>query len=133
EALALFLVPLFGSQLGSAAVPDPGRAVVAWPGLYLLVALAIDRLLAGMPFRPVTSAVVLVAIPAYAVVSWQSYAGWMGAAQTAQARQPAIDYDEVDAWLAEQRDRITAGQPIASAADWRQQHPRLSTGARTVR
>jgi hypothetical protein len=133
QALVLFLVPLLGSQLASAEPPDLGRAVVALPGLYLLVAGALDRILTSLPFRPVTSAIVLVALPAYAFVGWQGYAGWMGTSQSAQARQPAIDYDEIDAWLADERERLEAGQPLASAAEWRQANPRLATGVRTVR
>jgi DNA-binding beta-propeller fold protein YncE len=132
-AIAMFFVPLFGSQLTSTAVPDLGRAVVAVPGMYLLVAGALDRILVSVPFRSVASAIVLVALPVYAFVSWQAFSGWMGSSQSAQARQPAIDYDEIDAWLAEQHERIATDQPIVTADEWRQANPRLTTGTRAVR
>jgi DNA-binding beta-propeller fold protein YncE len=130
---ALFLVPLAGSQLAGPRVPALGDAFVALPGLYLLVADPIARILAGLPFPPIARAVVLVAIPAYAVFGWQAYSGWIGSAPSAQARQPALDYDEVDDWAGEQRAHLGAGEPIANAQIWRDQHPRLATGARAVR
>lgn len=131
--LALFLVPLVGSQLTAPRVPDLGAAAGALPGLYLLVADALAWLLAALPFATVVRAAVVVALPAYAVFGWQSYAGWMGSPASAQARQPAQDYDEVDTWLAEQRSRLLAGQPPITASQWRDEHPRLTTGARAAR
>lgn len=132
-SLVLFVVPLIGSQLTAPLVPDLGRATVALPGLYLLVAGALDRLPIVLPFRSIVSAALLVAVPVFGVTGWQAYAGWMGSAASAQARQPALDYDEVDAWLAEQRDRLTDTQPLLSVAEWRQEHPRLTTGPRAAR
>jgi DNA-binding beta-propeller fold protein YncE len=131
--MALLVVPLVGGQLASARVPTLADAVVAMPSLYLLVAHAIDRTLAVLPFPSVLRAVVLVAIPAYALSGWHTYTGWVGTAAHAQARQPALDYDEIDAWLGEQRARLAGGQPVATARDWRNEHQRLSSGSRTVR
>ena len=131
--VALMLVPLAGSQLTSPRVPSLADAVVALPGLYLLVAEALERLVAVLPFPSVTRAAMLVAIPAYAAFGWGSYTGWIGSAGSAQARQPAIDYDEVDAWIGEQRGRLAEGQPMATARQWRDEHPRLTTGSRVVR
>jgi DNA-binding beta-propeller fold protein YncE/4-amino-4-deoxy-L-arabinose transferase-like glycosyltransferase len=131
--LALLVVPLVGGQLASARVPTLADAVVATPGVYLLVAHAIDRMLAVLPFPSIVRAVVLVAVPAYALFGWNAYTGWIGSAAQAQARQPALDYDEVEAWIGEQRARLANGQPIASARDWRNEHQRLSSGSRTVR
>jgi sugar lactone lactonase YvrE len=131
--LALMVVPLAGSQLASPRVPSLADAVVALPGLYLLVAEALERLVAVLPFPSITRAAMLVAIPAYAMFGWGAYAGWIGSAASAQARQPAIDYDEVDAWIGEQRSRLAAGQAVATARQWRDEHPRLTTGSRVVR
>jgi sugar lactone lactonase YvrE len=131
--LALYLVPLVGSQLASPIVPTLGDAVVVLPGLYLIVAAALDRLVVGLPFPSVTRAALLVAIPAYAVFAWQTYSGWIGSPASAQARQPALDYDEIDAWIGEQRARLEAGLPAVTAHDWREEHPRLMTGSRVVR
>ena len=127
------LVPLAGSQLVSPRVPTLADAVVALPGIYLLVAEALERLVAVLPFPSITRAALLVAIPAYAMFGWGAYSGWIGSAASAQARQPALDYDEVDAWIGEQRNRLAAGQPVATAKAWRDEHPRLTTGSRVVR
>lgn len=132
-ALTLMIVPLAGSQLASPRVPSLADALVALSGLYLLVGDALERLVAVLPFPSITRAVLLVAIPAYAMFSWNAYTSWIGSAASVQARQPALDYDEVDAWVAEQRSRVADGQPIATARQWRDEHPRLTTGARTVR
>jgi DNA-binding beta-propeller fold protein YncE len=131
--LTLFLVPLAASQLASPRVPSLADAVVAFPALYLLVAASLEWLVAVLPFPSITRAALLVAIPAYAAFGWQSYSGWIGSAAGAQARQPALDYDEVDAWIAEQRTRLAAGQPAATAQAWRDEHPRLTTGSRVIR
>ena len=131
--VALLLVPLVGSQLVSPRVPSLADAFVALPGLYLLVALTLERLVAVLPFPSVTRAALLVAIPAYAVFGWWSYTDWIGSVASAQARQPALDYDEIDAWIAEQRVRLSAAQPAATARHWRDEHPRLATGSRVVR
>lgn len=131
--LALALVPLAGSQLVSPRVPNLADAAVALPGLYLLVGEAIDRLAAVLPFPAITRAVMLVAIPAYAMFGWQAYSGWIGTAASAQARQPALDYDEVDAWAGEQHGRLVSGQPVQTAGAWRDEHPRLTTGSRAIR
>lgn len=131
--LAALLLPLAGSQLASPRVPTLGDALVALPGLYLLVAEALERLVLVMPFPAVTRAVLLAAIPAYALFGWQSYTGWIGSAASAQARQPALDYDEIDAWIGEQRLAMESGQPVASAKQWRDDHPRLATGSRVIR
>ncbi len=131
--VALFAVPLLGSQLASPRVPALADAVVALPGLYLLVAEALARLVAVLPFPSVTRAVLLVAIPAYALAGWGTYTDWIGSAASAQARQPALDYDEIDAWVGEQRTLIAAGRPTSTAQAWRTDHPRLSTGSRVIR
>ena len=131
--LAAFLVPLVGSQLISPRVPTLGDALVALPALYLLVGESLDRLVLVLPFPSVTRAVLLAAIPAYALFGWQAYAGWIGSAASAQARQPALDYDELDAWIGEQREAMQARQPAPSAKQWRDDHPRLATGSRVVR
>jgi hypothetical protein len=131
--IAVFLIPLAGSQLAGPRVPAIGEAFVALPGLYLLVADPIARLLGVLPFASVVRAAVLVAIPAYAVFGWHAYGGWIGSAASAQARQPALDYDEVDAWADEQRAQLRSGQPAATARAWREQHPRLATGSQVVR
>lgn len=131
--VALFVVPLAGSQLASPRVPALPDLVVALPGLYLLVAEALARLVTVLPFPSVTRAALLVAIPAYALAGWGAYSGWIGGAGSAQARQPALDYDEVDAWIGEQRQLLSAGQPTAGAQAWRTAHPRLATGSRVVR
>jgi DNA-binding beta-propeller fold protein YncE len=54
-------------------------------------------------------------------------------ASNAQVRQPALDYDEVDAWIGEQRTRMANGEPVATARQWRDEHPRLTTGSRVLR
>jgi len=131
--VALMVVPLVGSQLASPRVPTLADALVALPGVYLLVAEALERLVAVLPFPSITRAALLVAIPAYATFGWGAYSGWMGSAASAQARQPALDYDEVDAYVGEQRNRLGAGQPVATAKQWRDEYPRLATGARVVR
>ncbi|MGE3268503.1 MAG: glycosyltransferase family 39 protein, partial [Chloroflexota bacterium] len=131
--LALFLVPLVGSQLVSPRVPSLADALVALPGLYLLVGEALDRAVTVLPFPSVSRAALLAAIPALALSGWQGYAGWIGSAASAQARQPALDYDEVDAWLGEQHGRFAANQPAISARAWRDAHPRLTTGSRVIR
>ncbi|MCC7369931.1 MAG: glycosyltransferase family 39 protein [Chloroflexi bacterium] len=127
--LAALLIPLVGSQLVSPRVPTLGDALVALPGLYLLVAEALERLVLVLPFPSITRAILLAAIPAYAVFGWQGYGGWIGTPASAQARQPAIDYDEIDAWIGE----LQAGQPALTARVWRDEHPRLSTGSRVIR
>lgn len=132
-SLSLLLIPIFGSQLASPRAPSVADAVVALPGLYLLVADGIGGLLRIAPFPPVARAFVLVAIPVYALSGWQTYAAWVQTSPSAQARQPALDYDEVDPWLATQRERLLAGQPALSARAWREEHPRLATGSRTAR
>jgi hypothetical protein len=131
--MALLVVPLVGGQLASARVPTLADAVVAMPGIYLLVAHAIDRMLAVLPFPSIVRAVVLVAIPAYALSGWSAYAGWIATAAHIQARQPALDYDEIEAWTGEQRARLADGQPTATARAWRNEHQRLSSGSRNVR
>jgi DNA-binding beta-propeller fold protein YncE len=131
--MALLVVPLIGGQLASARVPTLADVVVAMPGIFLLIAHAIDRALAILPFPSVVRAVVLVAIPAYAMVGWNAYTGWIGTAAIAQARQPALDYDEIEAWIGEQRGRLADGQRTATARDWRTEHQRLSSGSRVVR
>lgn len=131
--VALLIVPLAGSQLASPRVPSLADAVVALAGLYLLVGEALERLVAVLPFPSITRAALLVTIPAYAMFGWGAYTGWIGSAASAQARQPALDYDEVDAWVGEQRDRMADGQPVATARQWRDEHPRLTTGSRVVR
>lgn len=131
--MALCLVPLLGSQLASPRVPALADAVVALLGLYLLVAEALARLLAVLPFPSVTRAAMLVAIPAYALSGWGAYTDWIGSAASAQARQPALDYDEIDAWAGEQRALIMAGRPARAAQAWRAEHPRLATGSRVIR
>jgi hypothetical protein len=131
--VALMVVPLAGSQIVSPRVPTLADALVALPGVYLLVAEALERLVALLPFPSVTRAAVLVAIPAYAMFGWGAYSNWIGSAASAQARQPALDYDEVDAYVGEQRNRLESGQPVATAKQWRDEHPRLTTGSRVVR
>ena len=83
--------------------------------------------------RPSKTVVVPAALTAYAMFGWGSYSNWIGSAASAQARQPALDYDEVDAWAGEQRDRLADGRRMATARHWRDEHPRLTTGARVVR
>ncbi|MCC7493516.1 MAG: glycosyltransferase family 39 protein [Fimbriimonadaceae bacterium] len=131
--LSLALVPLLASQLASPRVPALADATVALPGLYLLVAEALARLVAVLPFPSVTRAALLVAVPAYAIFGWGAYTDWIGSAASAQARQPALDYDEVDAFVGQQRTLIAAGQPIGTVRAWRADHPRLATGSRVIR
>ena len=131
--LALALVPLAGSQIASPRVPSLGDAFVALPALYLLVAEGLERLIAVLPFPSVTRAIVLVTIPAYAVFGWGAYTGWIGSAASAQARQPALDYDEVDTWIGDGRTQLATGQSFATAREWRDQHPRLATGSQVLR
>jgi DNA-binding beta-propeller fold protein YncE len=131
--VAVFLIPLVGSQLASPRAPSLADAVVALPGLYLLVAAALERLVAVLPYPSITRAAMLVAVPIFALFGWQAYSGWIGSVASAQARQPALDYDEVDDWLGELRTQLGAGQPLVTAQAWRDQHPRLTTGSRVVR
>ncbi|MFN8632721.1 MAG: glycosyltransferase family 39 protein [Chloroflexota bacterium] len=130
---SLFLLPLIGSQLASPRVPSLADAAIALPGLYLLVAEALAGALAVAPFPSIARAAVLVAIPTYALFGWQAYSGWIGTASSAQARQPALDYDEIDPWIGELQTRLAAGQPAISAQAWRADHPRLTAGSRVVR
>jgi hypothetical protein len=130
---SLLLVPLLGSQLASPRVPTLGDALLALLAVYLLVADALQRIVAVLPFPSVTRAAMLVAIPVYAVFGWQAYSAWIGSPASAQARQPALDYDEIDAWVGELRQNLGAGQPAATAKAWRDEHPRLATGSRVVR
>jgi sugar lactone lactonase YvrE len=131
--VAMFVIPLVGTQLVSARVPTLADALVAMPGLFLLVAATLESLVAVLPFPTVTRAALLVAIPAYALFGWQAYTGWIGSATSAQARQPALDYDEIDAWAEEQRAHLFAGQPTITAQAWRAEHPHLATGSRVIR
>ncbi|MCC6176803.1 MAG: NHL repeat-containing protein [Chloroflexi bacterium] len=131
--LSLLVIPLVGSQLQSSGVPDLGRAAVAEPALFVVVGVGLAWLLLVLPARPVGQALILVAVPAYIVASWQGYAGWIGSPASAQARQPAMGYDEVDAWQASQRQRLAEGKSAQLADAWREEHPRVSTVGRAPR
>ena len=131
--LGLALVTLHVSQAGATGIPDLGRAAPALPACFLVIGRTLTWLIAGVPFRPVAQALVVVGIPVVMWTGWQGYAGWMGSTPAAQARQPALGYDELDAWRTAQREQLADGGGVLSARAWRDQHPRLAGSPRGPR
>lgn len=131
--LSVFLVTLHASQVGAPSIPDLGRAAPALPACFLLIGRTLGVLLTNVPFRPVTRALVLVGIPAVLWSGWQGYVGWMSSPVAVQARPPGLGYDELDAWRSAQQELVTQGGGVLTARVWREQHPRLSAGARGTR
>jgi len=131
--LGMLVSTLFVSQGGASAIPDLGRAIGALPAIYVLIGQAIHSLTMTLPFRPLIVAVVLVGTPVTAWNGWRDYAAWMASPAAIQARQPGLDYDELDAWLSEQRERLASSGDVLTAREWREAHPRLSSGSRAPR
>src|SRR6266542_958664 len=125
--LAMLLVPIGLTQVLTTGIPDLARAITALPAHYLFAGLAIDRLLRATAFRPVLRAAAAVAVPAIGWANWQVYSDWMTTQAAAEARQPALDYVEFDAWRGEQERRANSDGPVLTVDDWRAEHPRVAS------
>ena len=121
--LSLLVIPLVATQVPTTTIPDLARAIVALPAHFLFVGLAIDGILRTASLPRLAGAAVLVLVSVAAWTNWQGYVGWMGTLQAAAARQPAIEYEEMDEWRTEQQRRAIAGEPGLTVDDWRIDHP----------
>lgn len=130
---SLLLVPLAATQILTTNIPDLARSIAALPAAFLFVGVAIDRLLRGAPLGPLVRAAVIVAVPAIGWSNWQEYTSWLATPAAAQARQPAIEYGEVDEWRDEQQRRAVSAERGLTVTEWREQHPRPTASSDRAR
>lgn len=124
--LALWVVPLAATQVPTTNIPDLARAIAALPACFLFVGLGVERLVRSVA-GPLLWAAVLLTVPAIGWANWQAYTSWMATPAAAQAREPAVDYDEFHAWQAEQQRRAGAGELALTVNQWRDEHPRAAS------
>jgi hypothetical protein len=129
---SLLVVPLAATQLTTVGIPDLARAIAALPAFFLFVGLAIDWAIRRAGAGPLAYAVLLVAVPSASLANWQAYVAWMATPVAAQVRQPALEYDELPEWQAEQRRRASVGERGLTVNQWRDLHPRSSVPSRDV-
>lgn len=113
----LFFVPLLSTQLFSINTPDTARAIVVVPAVYSFVALSVDHLWRGSSRWRVGWLVPAACLLIAAFNLWW-YFDWSAAPATALARQPAVEYEEFDRWLAEQQGRLERGEPGFTVTEW---------------
>ncbi|MCL4369934.1 MAG: glycosyltransferase family 39 protein [Chloroflexi bacterium] len=113
----LLAVPLFLTQLLSIGTPDTGRAVVVVPVFYLFVAVTLQSLVGAARSRRLLP-VLVVLVVALAVHNLWWYFDWAQRPETAQARQPAVEYSEFGRWQQLQMERAARGERGFTVTDW---------------
>jgi hypothetical protein len=121
--LAMLALPIMGTQIATVNTPDIARAIGALPAIFLLAGLAIDRLIAFLPFRPMVWAACILSVGYVGWLNFQSYSQWQRTPGAAADRQPALEYAEMPAWLDAQRARIADRQRVLTVTDWRATNP----------
>ncbi len=116
-----FIVMLFPTQILSNATPDGARAIGTAPLFYLFVAMALHWLF-GLNlgkrwwFRSTAAACLL----AIALLNISGYFDWMRQAEAAQARQPAVEVVDFEAWRDLQKAEAQDGLPGFNVGQWLQ-------------
>ncbi|MFN8523034.1 MAG: NHL repeat-containing protein [Chloroflexota bacterium] len=131
----LAAVPVLATQILTINTPDIARAIGALPAAFLLVGLTVERAQRWLPLTPLVQAAFIVAVPFVAVQNWQGYAAWQRTPAARDARQPAIEYAEFDAWQHEHLDRAAHNERGMTVTEWRAEHPAPTTsrGGRPAR
>ncbi len=104
-----FFIMLGITQVVTVYPPNYARGVFALPFIYLLVGVLLDTIWAAGLQRRYTQlgiAIVVVAISAWNV---QHYFEWGGSADLAEAREPAIEYNQVPLWIETEKMHLEAG------------------------
>lgn len=109
-------VSLFATQVLTIATPDTGRAIVVGPILYLFVAVTLDSL-GGLLHRRLPQALLVLALVLSAYNLWW-YFDWAQRPETAQARQPAVEYQEFERWQQLQIERALRGERGFTVTEW---------------
>lgn len=113
----LLFVPLFLTQVLSIRTPDTGRAIVVTPAIYLFAAVALQalwRTASSWRLQPVLVALTL----AVAAFNLWWYFDWAVRPETAQARQPAVEYAEFERWQELQWERAQRGERGFTVTEW---------------
>lgn len=96
----MLFIPLLGTQIPTTATPDGARALIAAPFMYLYVALALDWLIgfAARHARRVALAGAVAGVALLAVFNVYSYFTWIQSPSALEAREPAVELSDYDAW-----------------------------------
>lgn len=117
----LLFVPLLATQVLTSRTPDAARAVPTIPFFYLFITLGLQTLFAKFPLRRNLALGLLVALVAIlATFNVRSYFAWIQTPPAAQAREPAISYDEYERWEAAQRCDMQQGGDGFNVGEWKE-------------
>jgi sugar lactone lactonase YvrE len=113
----LFVVGIGVTQVFSIGTPDGARAVGFAPFMYLFVAMGIQAFVERLPARLAVAAVGFVCLLSMST-NVLGYVAWMSQPEALDARKPAVELSDYDAWQAAQMAEITAGRRGFDLQQW---------------
>ncbi len=118
----LFVLTLVAMQLLTQDPPNFARGLFALPFVYMVGAVFLDWVWSRRRLRGVGQAAVAGAIVLLALWNVRDYSRWMHSPDAAQARQPAIKYDQVGLWVLGEKQALLTGQRdlVISWPNWQE-------------
>jgi hypothetical protein len=103
--------------------PNLSRSIPVLPFIYLLAGIALNELIkiTKRKLSLVTvTAILIIIVSLISAYNIRHYFSWIQSSQVAQARQPAIEYEEFSAWQNYQIQRIKNNETPITNYDWYQ-------------